>query len=29
MRFYPNTPEAWRAGYIVAPALPVTPALWR
>ena len=29
MRFYPDTPEGWRGGYIFAPTLPVTPALWR
>jgi predicted RNase H-like nuclease len=29
MRFYPDTTEAWRAGYILAPALPVAPELWR
>jgi predicted RNase H-like nuclease len=25
MRFYPDTPEGWRGGYIFAPTLPVTP----
>ena len=29
MRFYPDTVEAWRGGYILAPALPVAPELWR
>jgi predicted RNase H-like nuclease len=24
MRFYPNGPDAWRRGYILAPVLPTT-----
>ena len=29
MRFYPDTTEAWRGGYILAPALPIRPTLRR